>query len=89
MRPQPTAEPLALHPALLLAKPIEKSADRPLELALPMRLTFDLKGGEYVCDWALPQFYFHVLMAYGILRSRGVPLGKADYVPHMGRYLRG
>ncbi len=37
---------------------------------------------------ALPQFYFHVGMTYAILRSHGVPLGKADYVPHMFAYLR-
>jgi len=51
-------------------------------------LTFDMVGESYVRDWALPQFYFHLMTAYAILRNQGVPLGKADYVPHMFGYLR-
>ncbi len=39
-------------------------------------------------DWALGQFYFHVMAAYAILRKEGVEIGKADYVPHMFGYLR-
>jgi hypothetical protein len=41
-----------------------------------------------VRDWALPQFYFHLMTAYAILRMAGVPLGKADYVGYIFRYLR-
>ncbi|NVZ81216.1 DUF1993 domain-containing protein [Pseudomonas yamanorum] len=51
-------------------------------------LTFDMTGEEYVVDWAIPQFYFHLVTAYNILRNKGVPLGKADYVPHMFAYSR-
>jgi hypothetical protein len=36
----------------------------------------------------MPQFYFHLMAAYAILRSRGVPLGKIDYVAHMLPFLR-
>ena len=39
-------------------------------------------------DWALPQFYFHVMATYAILRAEGIDLGKADYVAHMFAYLR-
>lgn len=35
---------------------------------------------EYVTRFALPNFYFHIVTAYDILRHRGVPLGKADYI---------
>jgi len=28
----------------------------------------------------LPNFYFHITMAYAILRHTGVPLGKMDYL---------
>ena len=38
--------------------------------------------------WALPQFYFHLVVAYSILRQAGIALGKIDYVPHMFAYLR-
>jgi len=67
---------------------LDEGAGRPLELALPMGLTFDLDGEQYVRDWALAQFYFHIMTAYAILRSRGIELGKADYVAHIFAYLR-
>lgn len=62
--------------------------DAPVEFSLANGMTFDLDTTSYVRDWALPQFYFHLMSAYAILRSAGVPLGKADYVGFMFRYLR-
>jgi hypothetical protein len=35
---------------------------------------------DYVAGFSLPNFYFHVSMAYAILRHNGVPLGKKDYI---------
>jgi hypothetical protein len=60
----------------------------PIAHALPQGMVFDLTAEQYVRDWALPQFYFHVMTAYAILRAQGVELGKADYVAHMFSYLR-
>jgi uncharacterized protein len=60
----------------------------PIAHALPQGLVFDLSAECYARDWALPQFYFHLMTAYAILRARGVALGKADYVAHMFAYLR-
>jgi len=62
--------------------------DTPLAHALPNGMTFDLTALQYARDWAIPQFYFHVMTAYAILRAQGVDLGKADYVAHMFAYLR-
>lgn len=59
-----------------------------MALTLPMGLTFDLTPEQFARDWALGQFYFHVMTAYAILRKQGVEIGKADYVPHMFGYLR-
>lgn len=42
------------------------------------QMTFD--GRSYVTGFALPNFYFHVTTAYGLLRGQGVPLGKGDYL---------
>ncbi len=39
-----------------------------------------LRGEDYLVDIAQPNFYFHVSMAYAILRHNGVPLGKPDFV---------
>ncbi|RJF90302.1 DUF1993 domain-containing protein [Sphingomonas cavernae] len=60
----------------------------PIAHALPAGMVFDLTAEQYARDWALPQFYFHVMIAYAILRAEGVDLGKADYVAHMFTYLR-
>ena len=37
-------------------------------------------GLDYLNTWALPNFYFHVTMAYAILRHNGVDLGKRDFL---------
>jgi len=42
----------------------------------PKRLT----SMSYLCDFALPNFFFHVTTAYAILRHNGVEIGKADYI---------
>jgi hypothetical protein len=60
----------------------------PIAIELPGGITFDMTGEQYARDWALPQFYFHIITAYAILRNQGVEIGKADYVPHMFAYLR-
>lgn len=60
----------------------------PIAHALPQGMIFDLTAGQFVRDWALPQFYFHIMTAYAILRAQGVDLGKVDYVAHMFPYLR-
>ena len=39
-----------------------------------------LSGQDYYAHYALPQFYFHMAMAYAILRHNGVVLGKRDYM---------
>ena len=37
-------------------------------------------GFEYVTEYLLPNFFFHITTAYAILRKNGVPLGKSDYI---------
>ena len=37
-------------------------------------------GQDFLLHFALPNFFFHVTTAYAILRSKGVPLGKVDYL---------
>lgn len=37
-------------------------------------------GARYVSDFGLPNFFFHMTMAYGVMRNQGVPLGKLDYL---------
>jgi uncharacterized protein len=37
-------------------------------------------GSTYVHGFAIPNFYFHISMAYALLRMKGVPLGKLDFL---------
>lgn len=57
--------------------------DDAIEHSLPNGIVFDFTAEGYVRDWALPQFNFHLMTAYAIMRSRGVELGKVDYVSHL------
>jgi hypothetical protein len=43
----------------------------------PRRLAFTSES--LILSFSLPNFYFHAVTAYDILRSRGIPLGKRDY----------
>lgn len=67
---------------------LDGDPERSIAHGLPNGMIFDLTAEQYARDWALPQFYFHLMTAYAILRSEGVELGKADYVAHMFGYLR-
>jgi hypothetical protein len=51
-------------------------------------MTFVMQAHEYCRDWATPQFYFHLMAVYSVLRMEGVPVGKIDYVGYMMKYLR-
>jgi hypothetical protein len=35
---------------------------------------------QYLLGFALPNFYFHVVTAYDILRHNGVEVGKRDFI---------
>lgn len=39
-----------------------------------------LAGEAYLKHWVLPNLFFHVTMAYALLRQAGVELGKADFL---------
>jgi hypothetical protein len=41
---------------------------------------FDFTGATYLTGFALPNFYFHITTAYGLLRAAGVQIGKRDYM---------
>ena len=53
-------------------------AAKDLDLQIgPRRLAFTSE--TLILSFSLPNFYFHAVTAYDILRTRGVPLGKRDY----------
>jgi hypothetical protein len=44
----------------------------------------ELPGLSYVDDFLMPNFYFHITTAYNILRMAGAPIGKRDFMMHLG-----
>lgn len=59
-----------------------------VEFTLPNGMTFAMQAHEYCRDWTTPQFYFHLMAAYAILRAEGLAIGKIDYVGYMMRYMK-
>ena len=41
---------------------------------------WSFSGRDYLLGFALPNFYFHVVTAYNILRHNGIEIGKSDYL---------
>ena len=58
---------------------IDGTEDKDIHLKLGSR-EVDWKGMQYLLGFALPNFYFHVVTAYDILRHNGVEIGKRDYI---------
>ena len=44
-------------------------------------------GQEFLLSFSQPNFYFHTATAYDILRMKGLPLGKRDYLGRL-RFIR-
>jgi hypothetical protein len=42
--------------------------------------TLEYNGRDYVGNFVMPNTFFHITTVYGILRNRGVKLGKNDYL---------
>lgn len=59
-----------------------------VEFDLPNGMAFAMTVSDYVRDWAMPQFHFHLMTAYAILRHAGLPIGKADYMGYMMQHLK-
>ncbi|MDY0014552.1 MAG: DUF1993 domain-containing protein [Rhodocyclaceae bacterium] len=58
---------------------IDGAEEREIVLKLgPREVRFT--GIQYLCGFALPNFYFHVVTAYDILRHNGIDIGKQDYI---------
>ncbi len=64
----------AIDPAAL-----EAGLDSTIELPVRGR-TKSYRGDRFLIEFALPNFFFHLTLAYAILRSKGVPLEKGDFM---------
>jgi len=58
---------------------LEAGANR--EIVFPVGPNkMQMLGANYLLHWALPNFYFHLTTAYGLLRYAGVDVGKRDFL---------
>jgi hypothetical protein len=62
-----------LEPPAFESTPARRIRDRAGDAVI------ELPAEEYLLHFALPNFIFHVSMAYAILRRHGVPVGKQDF----------
>jgi hypothetical protein len=58
---------------------LEGGEQRQIRIALRDR-TVEFPGLEFLQVWALPNFFFHHVTAYNLLRHNGVDLGKRDFL---------
>ena len=65
------------------AEQINGSEDRDI-VFLVHGTSMEFKGKDYLFEWVFPNFYFHLVTAYNILRHNGVEIGKNDY---LGRHV--
>lgn len=48
----------------------------------------ELPARQYINDYLVPNVYFHISMAYAILRKLGAPIGKADYMTYLAPHIK-
>ena len=63
----------------------EGAEAREVVLKFPNGMGYRFAGRDYLTNFALPNFFFHVTTAYALLRAHGVALGKPDFLQHRGQ----
>ena len=53
--------------------------DREIVMKFPQG-EMKFSGRDYLNHFALPNFFFHVTTAYGLLRHKGIAIGKMDFL---------
>lgn len=53
------------------------------EVTLPYFPGKYMTGFDYAREYAIPNFFFHLVTTYALVRKNGVPIGKADYIHGM------
>jgi hypothetical protein len=66
----------------------EGAEDRDCSISIPNNMVIAMNGLQLLRAWSLPNFYFHLITAYGILRNSGVVIGKQDYLTQLGTFMR-
>jgi uncharacterized protein len=61
-------------------KQIDAAADHEITFPLGPTNKGHMRGDDYLTHFVLPNFYFHLMAAYAILRHCGVEIGKRDFL---------
>lgn len=64
-------------------KPEQVNGNENIKVSLPYWDGKHLTGFEYAMEYLMPNFYFHAVTAYSILRGNGVQIGKGDYIMNL------
>ena len=67
------------HLSALSPRDLEAGLERVIEIQ-HRGASKQWSGGEFLVEFAIPSFFFHVTTAYGILRHKGVELTKGDFL---------
>ena len=62
---------------------LEAGLDRTIVIEHP-RGSMSFSGGQFLLEFAIPHFFYHVTTAYGILRNQGVQLTMGDFLGGRG-----
>lgn len=65
--------------AAFTAAQFDGADSRAVEINTTKR-SYQFSGKDYLLQWVLPNFYFHLTTVYNLLRHNGVPLGKMDFL---------
>lgn len=65
---------------LQTVKPEQIIGREDAQVTLPYYEGKYLTASEYASEYLMPNFYFHLVTAYSILRKNGVDVGKDDYI---------
>jgi len=78
-------ERIAKTLAFVASVPAERYAHTTAQTAIkiPFPPGKALHAPDYALSRSVPNFFFHVSMAYAILRQGGLPIGKGDFLGHL------
>jgi len=61
--------------------PAQVDGSETRDIKIPLRdRTVEFKGLAFLQYWAIPNFFFHHVTAYNLLRHNGVDIGKRDFL---------
>ncbi len=64
-------------------KPEQLNGREESRVEVPYHPKMTLSAFEYATLYLMPNFYFHIVTAYSIIRKNGVEIGKSDLLNHL------